>query len=133
MTSKRVLIVDDDFDFAHSIAMRCRSVCLDVETASNPLTAFTIIGVCPPDVICLDVNMPTGNGLDICEFLTKDSVASRIPIVVLTGKKDQETIRRCHELQAYHVHKSGDVWRRLRPVFEELLDVALDEHSNVMA
>jgi len=122
MSKKRILIVDDEKEFADGLASRCRRLGLDVETARNTLTALTIIGVRPPDLICLDVEMPTGNGLGVCELLTADPNIAQKPVVILTGHKDAGTRQRCNELHAHYVHKSPDVWDRLRPLICELLD-----------
>ena len=129
--SKRVLIVDDDADFAAALATRCRSIGLQVETANNPLTAMSIIGVRPPDVICLDVEMPTGNGLSVRELLAVDPVACKTPVIIVTGRKDQGTIHRCGEWRAYYVYKSPNVWQSLRPVLCELLDYTPSEATLV--
>jgi CheY-like chemotaxis protein len=122
MNRNRILIVDDDKEFADGIAARCRDLGLVVETARNSLTAIGIIAVRSPDLICMDVEMPTGNGLSVCEFLASDPAAASKPIIILTGRTDKGTIRRCHELHAYYVHKSPQVWQSLRPVICELLD-----------
>jgi len=121
MTTKRILVVDDDREFAESIAMRCRDLGFEVETASTPLAAVASMVTHPPDLLCLDVNLPTGNGLDLCEYLVRDSRAPQLPVIVLTGQTDRETIFRSTSLRTRYLHKSPDVWRRLRPVIEELL------------
>ena len=72
MTTERILVVDDDREFAESIAMRCRGLGFEVETASTPLAAIANMVAHPPDLLCLDVNLPTGNGLDLCEYLVRD-------------------------------------------------------------
>ena len=121
MTTERILVVDDDHEFAESIAMRCRGLGFEVETASTPLAAIANMVAHPPDLLCLDVNLPTGNGLDLCEYVVRDSTAPPMPVIVLTGQFDRETIFRSVSLRTRYLHKSPDVWQRLRPVIEELL------------
>ena len=123
MNPKRILIVDDDADFVDALAMRCRQVGLEVVTARNALTAVAAISRDLPDLVCVDVNMPTANGLSICEMMANDPEMARIPVIVLTGCKDEEMIRRCEDLCAYYIHKSADVWRRVEPVIYELIDI----------
>jgi CheY-like chemotaxis protein len=74
-----------------------------------------------PDVVCLDVDMPAGNGLGVCEMLSSDTACRTIPIIILTGRTDPETIMRCHSLCAYYVEKCPDVWSRIEPLLKELL------------
>src|SRR5262245_57048966 len=121
MKTKRILVVDDDREFVQSIAMRCRDLGFEVETASTPLAAVASIVAHPPDLLGLEVNLPTGNGLDLCEYVVRDSSAPQLPVIVLSGQTDRETIFRATALRTRFLYKSPDVWRRLRPVIEELL------------
>ena len=123
MTPKTVLIADDDHDLTDAIAIRCRQLGVQVLVAYDARTAFTSICQSHPDVICLDVKMPSGSGLSVCEMLNNDEELSSIPIIMLTGKSDEQTIRRCHEMCAYYVLKSTNVWERLAPILCELLDI----------
>jgi len=121
MTSERILVVDDDREFAESIARRCRDLGFDVDTAATPLAAIASMVAHPPDLLCLDVNLPTGNGLDLCEYVVRDSNRPPMPVIVLTGQIDRETVFRSTSLRARYLHKSPDVWQRLRPMIEEFL------------
>ncbi|HUY89499.1 MAG TPA: response regulator [Pirellulales bacterium] len=121
MTCKRILVVDDDRDFAESIALRCRKLGFEAETADTPLAAVVSMESHPPDLLCIDVGMPSGDGLDLCEFLVRDSKRPPKPVIILTGRTDEATIRRSRLLGTRYVSKSPDVWQRLRPVIDELL------------
>lgn len=121
MTSKRILVVDDDRDFAESIALRCRESGFATETADTPLAAVVSMEARPPDLLCIDVGMPSGDGLDLCEFLIRDPKRPPKPVIILTGRTDEATIRRARLLGARFIAKSPDVWRRLRPAIDELL------------
>ena len=121
MPTERILVVDDDREFAESIALRCRGLGYDAQTACTPLAAISSMVAHPPDLLCLDVNLPTGNGLDLCEYVVRDRPAAQMPVIVLTGQTDRETIFRSASLRTRYLHKSPDVWQRLRPVIEELL------------
>jgi len=121
---RRVLLVEDDREFADSIAVRCRSLGLCVETASTHLAAVVSMTARPPDLLCLDVNMPTGNGLDLCEYLISDADRPVKPVIVLTGRTDRETLERSRRLRTRYVRKSTDVWLHLRLAIMELLAIA---------
>jgi DNA-binding response OmpR family regulator len=121
MRNRRILVVDDDREFAESIAMRCRGLGFETKTASTPLAAIAAMVTHPPDLLCLDVNLPTGNGLDLCQHLVRDSTRPELPVIILTGQTDRETIFRTSSLRTGFIYKSPDVWRRLRPLIEELL------------
>ncbi len=128
MKTLKVLLVDDDVDFVKALAERCRSLGMEVQKAHNTLTALTILGLGAPDIICLDLEMPTGNGLSVREFLMSDPTVADVPVVILTGHRNEGTIRRCAEVRARYVHKSPDYWPQLKRAFceirPELADVA---------
>ena len=73
---------------------------LDVRVAYSGLAALKSACQEPPDLICLDVDMPGGNGFSACELLTGEDQLAQVPIIILTGKTDSDTIRRCHHLCA---------------------------------
>ena len=124
---KTVLIADDDLDLVQALSVRCKQMGLDVITASDATDALYAIDIRGPDLVCLDINMPGGNGLAVCEMLVSDEHRSTIPVIMLTGRTDEDTIMRCHSLSAYYVSKSHDVWQKIKPLICELLDIAITE------
>jgi CheY-like chemotaxis protein len=85
------------------------------------MSALGKIDEMQPDVVILDVEMPYGNGLSVCEMMSTHEQLSKIPVIILSGRSDQQIIRRCHELCAYYVIKQGDVWPRIEPLIRELI------------
>jgi len=121
MAPKTVLIADDDRDLVRVLQMRFRQLDVQVVVAYDALSALQLAHQERPDLVCLDVGMPGGSGLSVCEMLTADKELSSIPTIMLTGRADEQTIRRCHEMCAYYVLKSEDVWGRMEPIARELL------------
>jgi two-component system chemotaxis response regulator CheY len=118
---KAILIADDDCALADSLALRSRHMGLDTETAYDALSVLKRISERRFDVVCMDVNMPAGNGLCVCEMMASEPAWAGIPVIVLTGSQHPETIIRCHQLCAYYVLKCDDVWSRIEPLLQELL------------
>ena len=121
---KTVLIADDDSDLVQILSTRCGQLGLRVISASDATDALYAIDIHEPDLVCLDVNMPGGSGMAVCEMLATDELRSTIPVVILTGRADDDIVRRCHNLRAYHVLKSDDVWQRMKPLICELSDIS---------
>lgn len=121
MTTPRILIADDDDELVEMLARRCRSLGIDVSTAYSGLEALNLVEEQRPDVVCVDVHMPAGNGLGICEMMASDQQWSDTPVIVLTASEDHDTIRRCHQACAYYVLKGHETWPRLEPLLTELL------------
>jgi CheY-like chemotaxis protein len=127
MTTKNVLIADDDHDLSCALALRCEGLGISTRVAHDAMTALTEVHREAPDLICLDVNMPGGSGLSACEMISQDEELAGIPVIILTGCYDEETIRRCHKMCAYYVLKCPDIWGRMEPLVRELL--GLDAQS----
>lgn len=123
MTRKTVLIADDDPQLVRALAIRVKNLGLEVLTAFDALTALNEANETVPDLIILDVNMPAGNGLSVCEMLATDPGSSLIPVIILTGRRDKETVRRCHDLLAYYVLKTPNVWAEVEPILHEVLGI----------
>jgi DNA-binding response OmpR family regulator len=121
VVDKVVLIADDDRDLVQALAVRCNRLGLKAICAYDGFSALSLIKSERPDMACLDVEMPAGNGLSVCEMLASDETCRSIPIAILTGRTDPETIMRCHSLCAYYVEKCPDVWSRIEPLLKELL------------
>ena len=87
----RILLVDDD-DYLRSVLssqMRNKGVTSFAE-ASRASEAFDQIDTFKPDLILLDMELPDGNGLDICQRLRAHGFQK--PIIMLTGQMDEEDI-----------------------------------------
>jgi CheY-like chemotaxis protein len=121
MNRKTILIADDDEDLVASLSRRCAHMGLKVATALTAFDALMVIRTTLPDVVCLDIGMPAGDGLSIAQMLMTDQDSQNLPVIILTGKKDDVTVRRCHELKAHYVAKGGDVWGQLEPLLREIL------------
>ena len=85
-----ILSVDDDPDVSRMIALRMRSFDVRVERAF-----FGTQGLCnavqdKPDLIIMDLAMPNGDGQFVLECLKRDQQTRDIPVIVLTGKRDQQ-------------------------------------------
>lgn len=85
---KRVLVVDDEPDFAGIVQSNLRKAGYDVEVAYDGVEALEKVKANPPDAIVLDVMMPEKDGYEVCAELKKDENLQDIPIVMLTAVAD---------------------------------------------
>jgi len=122
-TEKTIVIADDDSDLVKALSKRCENLGLRVRTAFDALDALNIIHESEPDLICLDVTMPCGDGLSVMQMLASDEYFRSKPVIIMTGNANEETIRRCHSHRAYYVEKCADVWPRIEPLICELLEI----------
>lgn len=127
---RSIVIADDDRELVGAIALRCRRHGLKVLCAHDAFTALSLVKSEAPDMVCLDVEMPAGNGLSVCEMLASDEECRSIPVAIMTGRTDPDTIIRCHNMCAYYIEKCPDLWSRLEPLLTELLGPSSDPGSN---
>jgi DNA-binding response OmpR family regulator len=123
MNRKRILLVDDDLELLRVLEVHCRKIGLDVYTARNAVTAVTLLEEKKPDLICLDMNVPGGNGLKLCEMMLASPDDVTCPVIILTGRADGAAKRLRAEMCVYYVQKRPHMWRYLEPVIYELIDI----------
>jgi diguanylate cyclase (GGDEF)-like protein len=95
-----VLVVDDDP--AVRLLMRESlepSGCL-VEEAENGQQAVELFGCTAPDLILMDVQMPLMNGFEACRRVRQDDEGRDVPIVIVTGLDDIDSIEKAYEAGA---------------------------------
>ena len=85
---KRILVVDDEPDFASIVQSNLAKEGFDVEIAYDGVEAMEKIKANPPDAIVLDVMMPEKDGYEVCAELKKDDKYKDIPVVMLTAVAD---------------------------------------------
>ncbi|MHB1004012.1 MAG: response regulator [Chloroflexota bacterium] len=84
-TAKKILLVDDDPDFIETTRIVLASRAYNVLSAGNGEEAMHMIRKEKPDLIILDVIMPTKDGFLTCEELKKDPDLQHIPVLMLTS------------------------------------------------
>lgn len=122
-SQKTVLLADDDQAFLRLLTQQCQGLGIEVQTATDGLEALMLATRNVPDLLIVDIQMPGADGLSLCEKLGQDQQTRSIPIMVLTGKSDEETISRCKSMGARYVYKGLDVWEALRPTMCDILGV----------
>jgi len=81
-----VLIVDDDEFIRKLIATTLEDVArLELHEAADGLAAVELARRERPGLVCLDVDMPGLNGIDVCRRLREDGATSEATIVMLTA------------------------------------------------
>jgi DNA-binding response OmpR family regulator len=83
MESRRVLLVDDEEDFASTLAERLRLRGFQVETAYDGEQALQAIENSPPELVVLDVMMPGMRGMEVLQRLKVSH--PHMVVILLTG------------------------------------------------
>jgi DNA-binding response OmpR family regulator len=89
MTTKLVLVADDDEDTVSAYEMLFRSRGYAMEAASDgPATLYRALEL-RPDLIVLDLGLPLMDGLEVLRRLRAAGIP-RIPVLILTGRAHPE-------------------------------------------
>jgi two-component system alkaline phosphatase synthesis response regulator PhoP len=91
---KRILVVDDEADFASLVQGNLEKEGFQVEVAYNGLEGLAKVHANPPDAIVLDVMMPEKDGYAVCKELKCNNEYCNIPIVLLTAVASHVTSTR---------------------------------------
>jgi two-component system alkaline phosphatase synthesis response regulator PhoP len=81
----KILIVDDDPDFVEATRTVLASAPYEVVVAYNGQEGLTRARTDRPDLIILDIIMPTPDGFQVCQKLKADPELTRIPVIMLTS------------------------------------------------
>jgi two-component system alkaline phosphatase synthesis response regulator PhoP len=91
---KRILVVDDEPDFALLVQGNLQKEGFDVDVAYNGVEGLEKIRQNPPDAVVLDVMMPEMDGYEVCSEMKKDDRFADIAILMLTAVADHVTSTR---------------------------------------
>lgn len=81
----RILVIDDDPVFVESTKMILESKDYQVLTALDGDKGLQKVREEKPDLVLLDIIMPTQDGFHVCEEIKKDPQLADIPVVMLTS------------------------------------------------
>jgi len=95
-----VLVVDDSATVREQLEMFLTVSGFAVTCAVNGVDALQKFPISHPDVILLDVMMPSMDGFQTCQALRQLPNGEQTPIVMLTSLDDVQTITRAYEVGA---------------------------------
>lgn len=87
----RILVVEDELDLASAIADSLRREGYAIDVAGDAGTAVELASVNAYDLVCLDLNLPDGDGLDVCRQVAAGPAHSFDPgpppkVIMLTAR-----------------------------------------------
>jgi len=81
-----VLVVDDEPQIVRGLKVILRSAGFQVDAAETKAQALDAVAVRPPDVMILDLVLPDGSGVEVCQDVRR---WSSLPIIVLSAVGDE--------------------------------------------
>lgn len=98
--TRRVLVADDDPFYRELASATLVEAGFDVVTAGNGREALELIGATSPDIAIVDVLMPEMTGIEMLAQVRSSGSQRHIPVVVITGHDDTESITKAYEAGA---------------------------------
>ena len=120
-SKKRILAVDDTAIILTRISDILRND-FDVITVNSGARALKYLGQEKSDLILLDIQMTPKNGIDTLRDIRSMRDRSDIPVIMLTGVEDKESVLASFKLgicdYILKPFSSDDLLKRIRMVFE---------------
>ena len=85
MPGARILLIDDDHDFVEATRTVLESGPYEVIVAYDGDEGLAKVEEERPDLVLLDIIMPTRDGFQVCEKLKGDPELWHIPVIMLTS------------------------------------------------
>lgn len=97
--SFKILLADDDATIRYLMQIALERAGFAVSLAQDGEEAVRLFNASPADMVLLDVEMPGKSGYEVCSYLRK-KVGSELPIVMVTGMDDVQSIDHAFDLGA---------------------------------
>jgi two-component system KDP operon response regulator KdpE len=86
VSAPRVLVVDDEPQIVRGLKIILRNAGYEVQAAETKEEALASLALRPPDAVVLDLVLPDGRGVEVCEEVRR---WSQLPILVLSAVGDE--------------------------------------------
>ena len=90
MTTKRLLLVEDDRPLADLVSFHFDRAGYDVTRTGDGEEALILVDEIKPDVILLDWMIEGISGIEVCRRLRRRPASANVPIVMLTARGDED-------------------------------------------
>ena len=97
---KRILVVEDDAGFRNLLSVSLSLAGYALELAENGVEGANALLHNPPDLILSDVHMPLLTGLELLSLAKADEKTASIPVILLSGQSDADTVAMAMKLGA---------------------------------
>jgi DNA-binding response OmpR family regulator len=98
MARKKILVVDDEVDFAELIKARLEKNNYEVVTANNGKAALDMVKKEKPDAVLLDIMMPEIDGLTVLKQIRAQDAT--LPVFIITAFSNEERVKIAGKLDA---------------------------------
>ena len=136
----RILVVEDEQDLATAMARSLRGDGYAIDVASTARSAVDLSSINVYDLVCLDLNLPDGDGLDLCREISSgpsfsDDPGPKVIMVTARGGVDDRIRGLDHGADDYLVKpfSLAELKARIRAVLrrDTLIGSSLISHAGI--
>lgn len=98
----KILVVDDDKDIIEILQKRLLREGYEVSVAFDGNEALSKLKEFDPDVILLDLMLPTLNGFEVLKQVRMDANDKWRPVIIVSSKAELNNMQDCYNLEADH-------------------------------
>jgi phosphate regulon transcriptional regulator PhoB len=84
-----ILIIDDEKDIVETIEYNLKKEGFTTHKSFDGTNGLRLIKEIHPDLVVLDLMLPGMGGIEVCKAAKKNEKTSKIPIIMLTAKKQE--------------------------------------------
>jgi CheY-like chemotaxis protein len=97
---KKILVADDNPDIVELLRSRLIANHYEVVTANNGVNTLLKTIEEKPDLIILDIKMPSGTGIGVYENMKRQKQIAHIPVIFITAYASSEIEEQTREMGA---------------------------------
>lgn len=109
-----VLVADDDENMRLLVRESLEPAGFEVDEAENGIEAVAAFDRSRPDIVLLDVMMPEMDGFTACSQLRSRPGGEHVPVIMVTGLDDIESINRAYDVGATDFISKPIKWANLQ-------------------
>ena len=96
--SYRILVIEDNLDQVHSLALLLKEMGHTVDYAINGYVAYEVARRFRPDYCLCDLGLPGMTGYEVCAQIRKDPELQGIKMIALTAYDDERYQERARQV-----------------------------------
>lgn len=100
MNAKKILIIEDDSHLADIYSKKLTAEGFDVLIAKSGNAGLKMAKKNLPDLIVLDLLLPTKSGVEVLKELKADVNLKRLPVIIASNLSEKATVDECLRLGA---------------------------------
>ena len=95
IVESRVVLIDDDPAIHALVVAMLKPLGATIVSAMSGQQGVDIVRQQTPDLVLLDNDMPGASGIEVLEWIKRDSATAAVPVIMETGSESNKTLSAC--------------------------------------